>query len=64
MNAEQKLIISRNSEIVPTFLGRTFHIYNGKSNVELTVTEEMLGHRFGEFSYTRSKFVFKKKKKK
>ena len=55
-------IISRNSEIIPRFLGLTFKVYNGKEYSEFTVTELMIGHKFGEFAFTRSKFVFKKKK--
>jgi small subunit ribosomal protein S19 len=57
-------IISRSSEIVPAFVGLTFNVYNGKNYVEITVTDEMTGYKFGEFSYTRSKFAFKKKDKK
>lgn len=56
-------ISSRSSEIVPAFIGLTFKIYNGKNYVELTVTDEMVGYKFGEFSFTRSKFMFKKKNK-
>jgi small subunit ribosomal protein S19 len=57
-------MISRSSEIVPAFLGLTFNVYNGKNYVEIIVTDEMIGYKFGEFSYTRSKFAFKKKDKK
>jgi small subunit ribosomal protein S19 len=42
--------MSRNSEIIPEFLGLTFKIHNGKSYTEVDVTEEMVGHKFGEFS--------------
>jgi len=59
-----KYKISRNSEIVPKFLGFTFDIHNGKSYSEIIVTNEMIGHKFGEFVSTRSKFYFKKKKSK
>lgn len=58
------LKVSRNSSIVPKFLGQTFKIHNGKSFKEVIVTKEMLGHKFGEFSKTRLDFTFKKKKKK
>jgi small subunit ribosomal protein S19 len=58
------LKMSRNSEIIPEFLGLTFKIHNGKSYTEVDVTEEMVGHKFGEFSPTRAKFSFKKKKSK
>lgn len=59
-----KTQISRSSDILPNFIGLTFFVYNGKINSEITVTEGMVGHKFGEFSFTRSKFVFKKKIKK
>ena len=55
---------SRNSEIIPSFLGLTFNVYNGKNFMDVTVTNDMIGHKFGEFSFTRSKFTFKKKKSK
>ena len=55
---------SRSSTIIPRYSGKTFRIHNGKSFREITVTKEMLGYKFGEFSKTRSDFAFKKKKKK
>lgn len=63
-NQQKASVISRSSEIVPAFLGSTFNVYNGKNYMEIIVTDEMIGHKFGEFSYTRSKFTFKKKDKK
>jgi small subunit ribosomal protein S19 len=57
-------MISRNSEIIPKFLGLTFKIHNGKEYIETTVTDSMIGHKFGEFVLTRAKFAFKKKKTK
>ena len=56
--------ISRNSSIIPKFVDQTFKIHNGKIFKEITVTKEMLGHKFGEFLKTRVEFEFKKKKKK
>ena len=56
--------ISRNSAIIPKFVAQTFKIHNGKSFKEITVTKEMLGHKFGEFFKTRAEFELKKKKKK
>ena len=56
------LVISRNCKISPKLIGLTFKIHNGKNYTELTITDEMVGHKFGEFSLTRSKFIFKKKK--
>lgn len=47
---------SRASEIAPEFVGHVFGVHNGRTHVEVRVTEEMVGHRLGEFSPTR-KFV-------
>jgi ribosomal protein S19 len=56
--------ISRNSVILPQFSGLTFFIYNGKSFVAIKITDEMVGHKIGEFVNTRKQFTYKKKKKK
>ena len=56
--------ISRNSTIIPKFIGLKFNVHTGKSFLEISVSKEMVGHKFGEFSPTRGKFSFKKKKKK
>jgi len=47
---------SRASQIAPEMIGYTFAVHNGKDFIEVTATEEMVGHRLGEFSLTR-KFV-------
>lgn len=47
---------SRASEISPEMVGYSFAIHNGKDFITITATEEMVGHRLGEFSPTR-KFV-------
>ena len=44
---------SRASEIAPEMVGYTFGVHNGKNFVAVTVKEEMIGHRLGEFSPTR-----------
>ncbi len=44
---------SRRSMIMPEFLGLTFHVHNGKLFMPVFVTENMVGHRFGEFAPTR-----------
>ncbi|MGE3954765.1 MAG: 30S ribosomal protein S19 [Parachlamydiales bacterium] len=44
---------SRGSMILPEFIGHTFHVHNGKKFIPVVVTENMVGHRLGEFSYTR-----------
>jgi small subunit ribosomal protein S19 len=48
---------SRRSMIVPEFIGHTFSVHNGKSFSSVFVTENMVGHRLGEFSPTR---IFRK----
>jgi len=55
-------IFCRNSYIIPQFVGLTFKIHNGKTFIKVLVIEEMVGHKFGEFSPTRKKFSYKKKK--
>ncbi len=45
---------SRRSTIIPMFVGITFNVYNGKKFIPVTVREEMVGHKFGEFSPTRT----------
>lgn len=47
---------SRASEISPEMVGHTFAVHNGKIFIEITISEDMIGHRLGEFSPTR-KFV-------
>ncbi len=47
---------SRRSQIAPEMVGFVFGVHNGKTHLEVLVTEDMVGHRLGEFSHTR-KFV-------
>ncbi len=47
---------SRNSQIPPEFVGYTFGVHNGKAFIDVVVTEDMVGHRLGEFSPTK-KFI-------
>ncbi len=47
---------SRACQIAPEMVGFTFGVHNGKDHVEVFVTEDMVGHRLGEFSLTR-KFI-------
>jgi small subunit ribosomal protein S19 len=48
---------SRSSTIIPDFVGLTFAVYDGKKHVPVFVTENMVGHKLGEFAPTR---VFRK----
>lgn len=45
---------SRRSMILPDFVGLTFNVHNGKSFVTVFISENMVGHRFGEFALTRT----------
>ena len=45
---------SRRSTIMPQFVGLTFGVHNGQKHVPVSVNEEMVGHKFGEFAPTRT----------
>ena len=45
---------SRRSMVVPEFVGHTMAIHNGRQHISIFVTENMVGHRLGEFAPTRS----------
>ena len=57
LNAENKKEVvktwSRRSTIFPDFVGHTFAVHNGKEFIPVYVTEEMVGHKLGEFALTR-----------
>ncbi|WP_026234801.1 30S ribosomal protein S19 [Calidithermus timidus] len=58
MNAKgEKRVIktwSRRSTIVPEMIGHTLAVYNGKQHVPVYITEQMVGHKLGEFAPTRT----------
>ena len=45
---------SRASTIVPEFVGHTFLVHNGRTHIRVFVTEDMVGHKLGEFAMTRT----------
>lgn len=45
---------ARQSQIPPEFVGYTFQVHNGRQFIEVFINEEMVGHRLGEFSPTRT----------
>jgi len=47
-------IWSRRSTILPQFVGLTFAVHNGTKHIPVLVSEEMVGHKFGEFAPTRT----------
>jgi small subunit ribosomal protein S19 len=65
--ANQKKVIqtwSRRSTIYPEFVGHTVAVYNGKTHLPVYVTEDMVGHKLGEFAPTRNYHGHGKDKKK
>ena len=55
---------SRSSTIVPIMIGHTIAVYNGKEHQPILITEQMVGHKLGEFSLTRNFRSHVKKQKK
>ncbi len=68
LNSENKKKViktwSRRSTIFPQFIGHTVAVHNGKTHIPVYVTEDMVGHKFGEFSPTRTYGGHGDKKKK
>jgi len=58
MNASGKKAViktwSRRSTIFPQFVGHTFGVYDGRKHVPVYITEDMVGHKLGEFAPTRT----------
>ena len=57
LDSKKKSVIktwSRSSMIIPDFVGQTIAVYNGRQFVPVYITENMVGHKLGEFSPTRS----------
>ncbi len=55
--SNKKVVIktwSRRSTIFPQFVGHTFGVYDGRKHVPVYVTEDMVGHKLGEFAMTRT----------
>lgn len=56
-NSREKKVIktwSRSSTIIPEFVGYTFAVHNGKKFINVYITENMVGHKLGEFAPTRT----------
>ncbi|MGF7049772.1 small subunit ribosomal protein S19 [Paenibacillus sp. DS2015] len=57
IDSDKKAVIktwSRRSTIFPQFIGLTFGVYDGRKHVPVYVTEDMVGHKLGEFAPTRT----------
>ena len=57
-------VLSRSYEITSQVVNMVCNVHSGKKFVKLSLTDEMIGHKVGEFVPTRERFEFKKKKKK
>ena len=57
-------IMPRNVEIFPKLIRLNLKVYNGKTLVNIKVTEKMVGYKLGSFAFTRSTYKFKKIEKK
>ncbi|MCJ1248944.1 mitochondrial ribosomal small subunit component [Trapelia coarctata] len=53
---------ARSATILPNFVGLKFQVHNGKVYHDVTITEDMVGHKLGEFSPTRKRFAYKQTK--
>ena len=54
--------MSRSSQITKDFIDISFMVHDGRDFRPIIVTEDMVGHKFGEFVYTRQRYSYKKKK--
>ncbi len=66
-NKNKKEIIrtwSRSSTIIPAMLGRTISVYNGQKHIPVYISESLIGHKLGEFSFTRNFRSHKKTERK
>ena len=60
-NTTEIKIKSRNFTILPSYIGKTVQVHNGKNFIKITILQKMLNHKLGEFAKTRKNFKFKKK---
>ncbi|KAK7980301.1 Protein transport protein SEC61 subunit alpha [Apiospora arundinis] len=51
---------ARAATILPSFVGLKFQVHNGKVYNDVVITEDMVGHKLGEFSMTRKPFIWKR----
>ena len=55
-------IYNKNLTILPEYINHFVNVYNGKTFINIKITEKMIGFKFGEFINTRKKHIYKKKK--
>ena len=61
--SKKLLLLPRNTQITSQIVGVIGTVYSGKTFVNLSIIDEMIGHKIGEFISTREKFSLKKNKK-
>nr|APP89422.1 ribosomal protein S19 [Nitella hyalina] len=56
LEGQKKVILtwSRGSTIIPSMIGHTIAIHNGREHIPIFITDQMVGHKLGEFSFTRT----------
>ena len=59
---KKKCILKRSSEITPVLVNKSVWVHDGKTLKKVEISDTMVGHKAGEFVFTRSEFSFKKKK--
>lgn len=57
-------IFCRNTSLVPKALHKNFVVYNGSKFINVIISEEIIGHKLGEFCQSRRRYTYKKKKQK
>ncbi|KII83800.1 hypothetical protein PLICRDRAFT_168707 [Plicaturopsis crispa FD-325 SS-3] len=55
---------ARDCTILPNYVGLRFNVHDGKSYVPVTVSQDMVGHKLGEFAHTKKRFTYKMSKNK
>ncbi|KAF2152395.1 ribosomal protein S19/S15 [Myriangium duriaei CBS 260.36] len=55
---------ARSATILPNFVGMVFQVHNGRRYDDVRITEDMVGHKLGEFAHTRKRFTYKMTKNK
>ena len=64
LHKNQIFVLKRNFEITFRLVGLACYVYDGRNFLKLSISENMVNHKLGEFVPTRGKFVYKSKKKK
>ncbi|TFK50616.1 mitochondrial 30S ribosomal protein S19 [Heliocybe sulcata] len=55
---------ARSCTILPNFVGIKFQVHNGKEFIDVQVTQDMIGHKLGEFAHTKKRFTYRQTKNK